>query len=418
MAGVERGEIKKLLILESLPKPINYTGGMAPMSCNGTFTMERVLGTVPVEADGSAYMEVPANRALILVALDADNSAVKRMQSFLSVAPGEVRSCIGCHEQRHEAIYLSSRAALLATKRRRASPNPCPGFRTSSTSPATSSRCSTATACAATTPTSLTAVCSSPGTAGRSGHRATTRSRHKQFVDGRNRARSNYAPRTFGDAASPLMKKLDGSHYEVEVTDHERELIRTWINVGAPYPGTYAALGTGMIGGYEHNICQHNDTVYPEVQAMTRALKKALRRMSFDPGERGSPTSHPTKPRTPPGSRSAIPVPAPPPLQPLAAGEVAHPHGAARGERLAGTPARGGNEEDGAYGLRGRVRGQERRGLRGDPAWHREDAVAPERDQALRHAGLPAAPVLHPRDDPIRPARCRLRRDYADNRRL
>ncbi|MCX5683202.1 MAG: polysaccharide lyase family protein, partial [Planctomycetota bacterium] len=48
MAGVQPGEVKKLLILESLPKPINFTGGMEPLSYGGTFTLERVLGTVPV----------------------------------------------------------------------------------------------------------------------------------------------------------------------------------------------------------------------------------------------------------------------------------------------------------------------------------------------------------------------------------
>ena len=64
MEGVSRGEIKKLLVLETLPKPINYSGKMPPMSFGGTYTLERVLGTVPVEPDGSAYMEAarPAQR--------------------------------------------------------------------------------------------------------------------------------------------------------------------------------------------------------------------------------------------------------------------------------------------------------------------------------------------------------------------
>ena len=66
MAGVRPGEIKKLLVLESLPKPINFTGGMDPLSYVGTFTLERVLGTVPVEADGSAYFEAPAMRSLLV----------------------------------------------------------------------------------------------------------------------------------------------------------------------------------------------------------------------------------------------------------------------------------------------------------------------------------------------------------------
>jgi len=53
MNGVKPGEIKKLLVLETLPMPIHYTGGMEPLSYGGTFTLERVLGTVPVEPDGS-----------------------------------------------------------------------------------------------------------------------------------------------------------------------------------------------------------------------------------------------------------------------------------------------------------------------------------------------------------------------------
>ena len=94
MSDVKRGEIKKLLVLESLPKPINFTGGMDPLTYGGSFTLERVLGTVPVEPDGSANVELPALRALFFVALDENDVAVKRMQSFLTVQPGELTSCL------------------------------------------------------------------------------------------------------------------------------------------------------------------------------------------------------------------------------------------------------------------------------------------------------------------------------------
>ena len=113
MAGVRPGEIKKLLVLESLPKPINFTGGMDPLSYVGTFTLERVLGTVPVEADGSAYFEVPAMRSLFFVALDGDDLAVKRMQSFTTVEPGETLGCVGCHEHRSVTPPAASLAASL-----------------------------------------------------------------------------------------------------------------------------------------------------------------------------------------------------------------------------------------------------------------------------------------------------------------
>jgi hypothetical protein len=100
MAGVKRGEIKKLLVLETLPKPMNYTGGMEPLSYGGSFTLERVLGTIPVEPDDSACAEVPALRSLFFVALDEKERAVKRMQSFLTLMPGETTACVGCHEPR------------------------------------------------------------------------------------------------------------------------------------------------------------------------------------------------------------------------------------------------------------------------------------------------------------------------------
>ncbi len=116
MAGVRRGEIKKLLVLETLPKPMNYTGGMEPLSYGGTFTLERILGTVPVEPDGSVYAEVPALRSLFLVALDEQDLAVKRMQSFLTVMPGETTSCVGCHESRTLAPHVRP-DGLLALQR-------------------------------------------------------------------------------------------------------------------------------------------------------------------------------------------------------------------------------------------------------------------------------------------------------------
>ena len=46
---MRRGDIRKLLVLESLPKPVNFSGGPDLVSWLGTFTLERVLGTVPVE---------------------------------------------------------------------------------------------------------------------------------------------------------------------------------------------------------------------------------------------------------------------------------------------------------------------------------------------------------------------------------
>lgn len=62
-----------------------------------------VLGTVPVEADGSAYFEAPANVTLFFQALDAEGVAVQTMRSATYLQPGQTLSCVGCHENRQQA---------------------------------------------------------------------------------------------------------------------------------------------------------------------------------------------------------------------------------------------------------------------------------------------------------------------------
>jgi len=263
MTGVKKGQITKLLILESLPKPINYTGSMEPLSYGGTFTLERIVGTVPVEPDGSANFDVPANRALILIALDAEGRAVKRMQSFLSVMPGEVTSCVGCHEDRSKVHGAAGTLRPTAMKRPPSRISPVKGLPEvfdypRDIQPILDKHC---------------VKCHNP--AKRDGgvlltgdhgpvysHSYYTLSATWQFSDGRNLPRSNYPPYGFGDPASPIMKMLRGEHHKARLSEPEIETIRHWINCGAPYIGTYAALIGGMIGstGYEKSHFTAVDT--------------------------------------------------------------------------------------------------------------------------------------------------------------
>jgi hypothetical protein len=62
-----------------------------------------VLGTVPVEADGSAHFKAPAGLALAFQALDGLGQSVQFMRSVTYLQPGETISCIGCHERRMSA---------------------------------------------------------------------------------------------------------------------------------------------------------------------------------------------------------------------------------------------------------------------------------------------------------------------------
>ena len=64
------------------------------------WTPIRVLGDVPVESDGSAHFEVPADTAVYFQLLDENRMELRRMRSFISFQPGEQRACAGCHETR------------------------------------------------------------------------------------------------------------------------------------------------------------------------------------------------------------------------------------------------------------------------------------------------------------------------------
>jgi len=63
----------------------------------------RVIGTVPVESDGSAHFKVPVDTAVYFQALDAHYMEVRRMRSHITFQPGEVRGCVGCHETRPQS---------------------------------------------------------------------------------------------------------------------------------------------------------------------------------------------------------------------------------------------------------------------------------------------------------------------------
>ena len=67
-----------------------------------------VLGTVPVEADGSVCFRVPSGEPLQFQALDRQGRAVMTMRSFTFLQPGEVQGCVGCHEPRNSTPFMKS----------------------------------------------------------------------------------------------------------------------------------------------------------------------------------------------------------------------------------------------------------------------------------------------------------------------
>lgn len=288
MEGVERGEIKKLLVLETLPQPVHYHGGMDALSMGGTFSLERIVGTVPVEPDGSVYMELPALRAFFFVALDENNMSVKREQTFLTVQPGETLSCTGCHASHTGPPRVGrSRADLQALQEPPDTPDDIKGVPDvfdfpRDIQPVLNDLC---------------VDCHGYEETERGGpyagkviltgdhgplysHSYYMLNVHNLFRVGRNQEDSSQPPRSLGSSASRILDMIDGSHHGVQASERQKKLLRLWIDSGGVYAGTYAGVGTGQIGHAEVNTktMKHESintgTDWPAVKKGQKAIQK------------------------------------------------------------------------------------------------------------------------------------------------
>lgn len=115
LQGVPRGTAKEIRVvaLEFRAAGIgsNNNGGPAggalvstPIAIsNGAWDPKTILGTVPIQADGSAMFEVPARTPVYFQVLDAQRQVIQTMRSWSTLQPGETFSCIGCHENKNES---------------------------------------------------------------------------------------------------------------------------------------------------------------------------------------------------------------------------------------------------------------------------------------------------------------------------
>ncbi len=113
MERVEQGSVKHLRVVESPEKRFwtgtRYDGGtgtQAPGMAWDDFNNKRILGTVPVAADGSVHFAVPADTFVYFQLLDERGMMVQSMRSGTIVRPGETAGCVGCHENRRSTARL------------------------------------------------------------------------------------------------------------------------------------------------------------------------------------------------------------------------------------------------------------------------------------------------------------------------
>ncbi|MCP4785323.1 MAG: hypothetical protein GY903_04830 [Fuerstiella sp.] len=111
MAGVKRGSVKYVRVVEApskrtwVPKgcgdwsPPGSADSHHPVAVNWNhYNHKRILGTAPVEVDGSAYFTVPAGRFVYFQLLDERGMMIHSMRSGTMLQPGERKGCVGCHD--------------------------------------------------------------------------------------------------------------------------------------------------------------------------------------------------------------------------------------------------------------------------------------------------------------------------------
>ncbi len=114
LKGVPRGTVKSLRVVSY---QFAYQGmGAEPYSVglDGPWDPKVVLGTVPILSDGSVSFKIPAYVPVAFQPLDANGRAIQLMRSWMTAMPGEVVSCVGCHESQN-SVPPSTLRPLAAT---------------------------------------------------------------------------------------------------------------------------------------------------------------------------------------------------------------------------------------------------------------------------------------------------------------
>ncbi|MBQ9873916.1 MAG: SUMF1/EgtB/PvdO family nonheme iron enzyme [Thermoguttaceae bacterium] len=108
LKGVPRGTVKSLRLYSYSYLYPNVGGATSIIGVDGPWDVRQVLGTVPVNEDGSALFTVPANVPIAIQPLDENGQALQQMRSWFTAMPGEFLSCVGCHEDENSTSSASS----------------------------------------------------------------------------------------------------------------------------------------------------------------------------------------------------------------------------------------------------------------------------------------------------------------------
>ncbi|WP_373125445.1 SUMF1/EgtB/PvdO family nonheme iron enzyme [Bacteroides sp. HPS0048] len=239
LKGVPRGTVKAFRVLS-----YEYAYNKTPsdhwaQGVQSGWDIKRLLGTVPVEEDGSAMFKIPANTPISLQPLDSEGRAIQWMRSWLTGMPGETVSCIGCHEDQNQIpipkrVIASQIAPHVITK-------PEGGQRSFTFDLEVQPVLDRACVACHNSDSKLADF-----TGGRidkfTGFGESYLNLHPfVYRQGPEAEIEVLNPYEYHASVSPLIKLLKKGHHGVELTDKEWQTLYNWIDFNAPYHGKFKA---------------------------------------------------------------------------------------------------------------------------------------------------------------------------------
>lgn len=250
LGNVPRGTIKQLRVVQIFPKttPLANT---PRIGIAGEENARAILGTVPVESDGSARFVMPADKPVLFQALDEQGNAYQTMRSTTYVQAGERVSCVGCHEPRMSTMPTANRLPLAFRREpSRLEPGDLGGRPFSFTEmiqPVLNENCvrchggektDGGVDLTATWKDGFTkaywALCAEPAP-GSPADRGLLVPRYAQ----RNQVQVTPPGGAQGARGSRLMKLLREGHEKVQLSDRDLRRVATWIDLNATFYGVY-----------------------------------------------------------------------------------------------------------------------------------------------------------------------------------
>ncbi len=282
MEGVKAGAVKYLRVIESPEKrfwtgPAWYGQGTEAPGMNwNDFSNKRILGTVPVESDGSAYVAVPSEKFVYFQLLDENQRMIQSMRSGVIVQSGEHAGCVGCHENRRAAApppVATPLALRRCASRLDGWYGPPRDFNyMSEVQPVFTRHC---------------LACHDYGKSGAAklilapDREPCFNVAYRQLwtrgyitVPGAGGALTMQAY-SWGAAASKVIQTLDRGHHGVKLDKESRDRLVTWLDINAPYYPTYAT-------NFPDNFTGRSPLNDPQTARLKAIFGDRLNEVSFD----------------------------------------------------------------------------------------------------------------------------------------